>query len=69
VFGSVARGEEDESSHVDFLVRLESGRTLLDLVRLESTLERILGRGVDVVTEASLAEPVRARALREALPV
>ena len=31
VFGSVARGEEDESSDVDFIVRLESGRTLLDL--------------------------------------
>jgi uncharacterized protein len=31
VFGSVARGEEDESSDVDFIVRLESGRTLPDL--------------------------------------
>jgi uncharacterized protein len=69
VFGSVARGEEDEASDVDFLVRLESGRTLLDLVRLESRLERILGRPVDVVTEASLAEPVRARALSEAVRV
>ena len=69
VFGSAARGEEDESSVVDFLVSLESGRTLLDLVRLESRLEGILGRPIDVATEASLVEPVRARALREAFPV
>jgi predicted nucleotidyltransferase len=69
VFGSVARGEEDERSDVDFLVLLERGRTLLDLVRLEDRLERLLGRPVDVVTEASLTEPIRSRALREAVCV
>jgi predicted nucleotidyltransferase len=69
LFGSVARGEEHDSSDIDFLVRLEPGRTLLDLVRLESRLEALLGRPVDVVTEASLAEPIRSRALREAIGV
>ena len=69
LFGSVARGEEHDDSDVDFLVRLEAGRTLLDLVRLESRLESLLGRQVDVVTESSLAEPTRSRALREAVPV
>ena len=69
IFGSVARGEEDERSDVDFLVYLEPGRTLLDIVRLEERLERLLGRPVDVVTESSLAEPTRSRALREAVRV
>ena len=69
LFGSVARGEEHDDSDIDFLVRLEAGRTLLDLVRLESRLESLLGRPVDVVTESSLAEPTRTRALREAVPV
>jgi hypothetical protein len=31
VFGSVARGESDARSDVDFLVDLEPGRSLLDL--------------------------------------
>jgi predicted nucleotidyltransferase len=31
VFGSVARGEADEQSDIDFLVELEPGRTLFDL--------------------------------------
>ena len=31
VFGSVARGEADERSDVDFLVDMEPGRSLLDL--------------------------------------
>lgn len=69
VFGSVARGEEADGSDVDFLVSLEPGRTLLDLARLEVRLEHLLGRRVDVVTEGSLQEPIRATALREAVSV
>ena len=69
IFGSVARGEEGEGSDVDYLVTLEAGRTLLDLARLEESLERILGRPVDVVTEGALREPVRSTALREAIRV
>lgn len=69
VFGSVARGEERDGSDVDFLVALEPGRSLLDLARLELRLERLLGRPVDVVTEAGLREPMRAAALREAVHV
>jgi hypothetical protein len=69
VVGSVARGEERDDSDVDFLVALEPGRSLLDLARLELRLERLFGRPVDVVTEASLREPVRAAALRDAIGV
>jgi len=31
VFGSVARGEADENSDIDLLVKLEPGRSLMDL--------------------------------------
>jgi uncharacterized protein len=69
VFGSVARGEDTDDSDVDFLVSLEPGRTLLDLARLEISLEQLLGRRVDVVTEAGLLEPIRSRAIRESIGV
>jgi predicted nucleotidyltransferase len=69
VFGSVARGEERDESDVDFLVAVEPGRSLLDLARLELRLEQLLGRPVDVVTEAGLRDAVRTAALREAIPV
>jgi predicted nucleotidyltransferase len=36
VFGSVARGEADEQSDIDFLVDLEPKRSLLDLAGLDS---------------------------------
>jgi uncharacterized protein len=69
VFGSVARGEDDRESDVDFLVELEAGRSLLDLGGLQMELESLLGCRVDVVTARGLKERIRERVLREAMPV
>jgi uncharacterized protein len=69
VFGSVARGEADERSDVDFLVEMERGRSLLDLGGLLMDLRDLLGRPVDVVTERGLRERIRSRVLREAVPL
>jgi predicted nucleotidyltransferase len=69
VFGSVARGEADEQSDLDFLVELEPGRTLFDLGGLQYELELLLGRRVDVVTERGLKRRIRERVLREAVPL
>ena len=52
VFGSVARREADAESDVDFLVTLQPERSLLDLGALLMDLQDLLGREVDVVTEA-----------------
>jgi predicted nucleotidyltransferase len=67
VFGSVARGEADERSDVDFLVELERGRSLLDHVALIQDLETLLGVPVDVATVAGLKERIRGQVLREAV--
>jgi len=69
VFGSVARGEADERSDMDFLVELEPGRTLFDLGGLQYDLEQLLGCRVDVVTEHGLKPRIRERVLREAVPL
>ncbi|MEO6191938.1 MAG: nucleotidyltransferase family protein [Thermoanaerobaculia bacterium] len=69
VFGSVARGEADERSDVDFLVDLEKGRSLLDLGGLLMDLQDLLGRPVDVVTEKGLKMRIRDRVLEEAVPL
>lgn len=69
VFGSVARGEDGPDSDVDLVVRLEPGRTLLDLMRFEVAMERLLGRRVDVMPETALRATVREAALRDALNV
>ena len=69
VFGSAARGNDDGESDIDLLVRLEPGRSLLDLGGLAVDLQGRLGRRVDVVTEAGLRPRLRERVLREALPL
>ena len=69
VFGSVARGDADAASDVDFLVDMEPGRSLLDLAGFLMALRGILGREVDVVTERGLRDRVRGRVLREAVPL
>jgi len=67
VLGSAVRGEADEESDVDFLVDMESGRSLLDLGGLLMDLRAVLGRDVDVVTERGLNRRIRDRVLREAV--
>jgi len=69
VFGSVARGDARPDSDIDFLVRLEAGRSLLDLARLLRELQALLGCNVDIVTEAGLRPRIRVQVLREARPL
>ena len=67
VFGSVARGENDENSDIDFLVDLEPGRTLFDLSGLLADLQALLHQPVDVVTEKGLRPKIRERVVGEAI--
>ena len=69
VFGSVARGEAGADSDIDLLIDVEPGRSLLDVVGLWQDLEALLGRRVDLLTEAGLHPYLRERILREARPL
>ncbi|NJP11329.1 MAG: nucleotidyltransferase family protein [Leptolyngbyaceae cyanobacterium RU_5_1] len=67
VFGSVARGEADANSDVDFLVEMERGRSLLDLGGLLMELQGLLGYRVDIVTEQGLRSRIRQQVLDESI--
>ena len=69
VFGSVARGDDRSDGDIDFLVNLESGRSLLDLARLLRELSTLLDRPVDVITEAGLRSRIKPQVLKEARPL
>lgn len=69
VFGSVARGEADETSDLDLIVTFEPGRSLLDHAALILELEERLGCRVDVVSERGIKPRIRERILREAQPL
>jgi hypothetical protein len=66
IFGSVVRGEDQPGSDVDFLVEMDRGRTLLDLVGLQQALTNYLGREVDVITETGINRYLKDRILAEA---
>ncbi len=69
VFGSVARGEADESSDIDLVVRMAPGSSLFDIGGLLMDLQDLLGRRVDIVTDGGLRPRMRERVLREAVPL
>jgi len=69
VFGSVVTGEAGEGSDVDFLVRLDDERSLIDHIALIRELEDLIGCRVDVVAEDDLHHLIRARVLAEGVPL
>jgi predicted nucleotidyltransferase len=69
IFGSVARGDADESSDLDLLVRFESGRSLMDHGMLIEELQELLGVKVDVVSERGMRDRFRMRVMREVVPL
>ena len=62
LFGSAARGKAGAESNLDFLVELQEGRSLVDLVGVKQDLEALFGRPVDAFTRASLKPRVLAAA-------
>ena len=66
VFGSVRRREARPGSDVDLLVDWVRGS---DRVHLATTLERILGRRVDIATPAGLWWAAAPNILAEAVPI
>ena len=69
VFGSIARGEAGPDSDLDLPVDFEPVRSLIDQIALRLDLEELLGRRVDVVTEAGLSPLLRRRIVGEARPL
>jgi predicted nucleotidyltransferase len=69
LFGSAARGEERPGSDLDFMVELEPGRSLLDLIGLGEDLQQALGRRVEAVSKPAMKPRVLARAQRDAIRI
>jgi hypothetical protein len=60
LFGSVARGEQDEQSDVDILVELDYSQPIgLGFVRMKLELEDLLKRKVDILTSNSVSKYFR----------
>ena len=69
VCGSMSRGDGSDNSDVDLLVTLAPGTSALALGGLLLDAQELLGRRVDVVTEASLHPALRERVVASAVPL
>ena len=69
VFGSVARGESNDSSDVDLIAEFDKKKklTLLDLVGLENRLSELLEVKVDLTLAETMKQRVRTTADKEAV--
>ena len=69
VFGSVARGEDDERSDLDLLVDPTERTSLFDLAGLQLELSDLLGAPVDVFTPAAVGPRIATSVYRDARPL
>jgi len=69
LFGSLARNEALEHSDVDLLAEFDKSRrlSLVKVGRLQVRLSELLGAQVDLSSADWMREPVRSRALSEAV--
>lgn len=66
VFGSVARGEDDEDSDLDLIAEFDEGATLFDAFALQESLEHLLQHRVELATRDGLHPLIRDQVMREA---
>lgn len=69
VFGSYARGDQNEKSDIDFIVDMKEGSTLIDIAELRKDLEKVLSTQVDVLTYNSIHPEIQSSVREEAVEI
>ncbi len=69
IFGSYIRGKQKKDSDIDILVEFSESVSLLDVVKLESFLNLLLGIEVDVVPKQDIRRELKEQILGEAVYV
>ena len=69
VFGSVAVGNDTDSSDLDILIDPMPEMTLFDIGAIRYKLKQLLGVPVDVLTPGDLPEKFRQLVIEAALPI
>lgn len=59
VFGSYARGENTKKSDIDILYSFQNGIGIFQLVKIKDTLEKILNKKIDLVSENYVNEKIK----------
>jgi len=65
IFGSLARGENLESSDIDILIELDDNASLLDFVQIKFEIEDKLEQEIDLVEFTALKAALKNNILNE----
>ncbi|PIV37748.1 hypothetical protein COS31_03135 [Candidatus Roizmanbacteria bacterium CG02_land_8_20_14_3_00_36_15] len=65
LFGSMARGEDNNKSDIDILIEPASGTTLFDMAGIQIDLQKSLKKSVDLVTYGSVNPMLKNQILRD----
>ncbi|MDQ3098992.1 MAG: nucleotidyltransferase family protein [bacterium] len=66
IFGSYARGDQNDQSDIDLLVKLPDELSLLDVIGIQQDIEDAVGRKVDLVEYEALKPAIRESILSQA---
>lgn len=72
VFGSFARGDNDENSDIDIAIEINHNKAVVgffEFARMERFLEELLGRKVDLVTKRSIKPYIKERVLAQIIMI
>ena len=69
IFGSIARGEENQESDIDILVEIEGRMSLLDFAGLKLELEEALGKRVDLGEYSTIKPIIKKQILSEEVSI
>lgn len=69
VFGSFARGEENDKSDIDLLIEYSTPHSLFDILKLETELSNATSRKVDLVEYGSIKPSIKERILNQAVSI
>lgn len=69
VFGSVARGENTDTSDIDVLVEFSEPIGMFKFIKLEEYLSELIGKKIDLVTKNALKPAIKEDILQEVVYV
>lgn len=69
LFGSIARGEDRPDSDIDILVEMPEASGLFDLLALQTDLEELFSRSVDLVEYNAIRERLKPYILQDQTPI
>ncbi len=69
IFGSYARGEQNNKSDVDILIELKEDYDLIEYIQLKNIIENTIKKKIDLVEYSTIRQELRNNILNEEIPI